>query len=420
MLLAATLSMGILQSSSTQNDLVLASFFLVFLVFIQKYHRNWQSTIWAGIAMGLSMATKGTAYLLLFFPGLLIGLHAAMISRNFRLNLLRLMAIVTTAVCLNIGIYMRSFETTGKIMTGGNTAYFIETTSPKLAVLNMLKHFLLHCLLPDHSYAIGRFAHDGSFLKRHADFEAKTNARLIQYCQQCLPDIDAPEITWKDNPLSSIVSDIHEDFSGDTLHFLLFICSLAFLFRRRHNRASSKIYLPAICLTWLLCAALLKWNIWQARLHLPVMFAWMPWSAIQLSEASSRKLRIFLTCLLLVNGTYTVFFGKPRPLSGKINQLLTRNWRDRREYYPFQAEISELTAHTANIDMQEIGLYCDEDAPVYPVFVNLGIHASSEGKISYDHTKPYLISSFPSIEGYAVLHDGAPFKLFQKEKQPIK
>jgi hypothetical protein len=68
-LIAATIPMGILQSSSTQNDLVVSFWLVCFIVFGILSVRE-QSLAWIALmslSLGLAVLTKGTAY---FFPPL--------------------------------------------------------------------------------------------------------------------------------------------------------------------------------------------------------------------------------------------------------------------------------------------------------------------------------------------------------------
>ena len=414
--LAATLSMGLLQASSTQNDLVVASFFLAFLFYLLKSQNDWQSSVLAGVAMGLALATKGTAYLYVCIPGVVLGGYNLFNSKTPKAVFAKLSAVVVLSLLMNVGIYARNISNAGKPLTGGETAYFVENKSPGLIALNVFKHTLHHVLLPDHSYVLGRCLGKTSSLLKYANFETAINAKLIQWLYCLFPGINRQEITWADCELQGISTDIHEDTCGDILHFLLIVIAIISLFWRREPNRRTIVFACSIVMTWFLVTALLKWNYWQPRLHLPIFLAIMPMVGIQLTRLCHRvSCRAILAVLLLVNGGYCVVFGKPRVLSAKIVQFIGGRWTRRADNYLFQENLSELVATIPkDTCLDDIGLYCDKDAPVYPLFVKLGIHASKTCRITYLHDRKLLISTFPDIAGYVILYDGKPFKLFMR------
>ena len=77
-LFAATMPMALLQSTSTQNDLLTAFFCLSFTFFLLRAIRqnDWKVVLFAGLSLGLALYTKGTAYLYCGLIELVIGLVA--------------------------------------------------------------------------------------------------------------------------------------------------------------------------------------------------------------------------------------------------------------------------------------------------------------------------------------------------------
>ncbi|MBQ7649873.1 MAG: hypothetical protein IJS15_02885, partial [Victivallales bacterium] len=420
--LTSTVNMGILQCSSTQNDLVVASFFLAFLYYLLRYH-DCRPSIFLALSMGLALATKGTAYVYLAVPGLLWGGLALWKSKELRRDLSLLASMVLLALMMNAGIYCRSIKATGKPLSGGGTSYFVQTCSPRLLALNSLKHHLHHCLLPDHSYVITRFAGNLSAVKRRSSFENTINAGMVELICSAFPRINAEEITWNDCELHGITADIHEDRCGEPLHFWLAVICLGILaFRMKKDAGNKKwrvgAYASACFATWLLFTALLTWNYWQTRLHLPMIISFMPMAAIVLEENLSALWRNALMILAMLGGVYCVVFGQPRVLSSKIRQIISGRSLNRTEDYLNYDNVSTLVAHIPNESKSDdIGICCDEDAPVYPVFVALGIHASAGKTILYDHEKPLLISTFENLEGYRLFYDGSPFKLLTRDAE---
>ena len=422
--LTATINMGILQCSSTQNDLVVASFFLAFLYYLLRF-RDRRPSVCLALSMGLALATKGTAYVYIAVPGILLGGMALWKSEKPKRDFLLLSSVVFLALLMNAGIYFRSIRATGKPLSGGGTSYFVETCSPRLMALNSLKHHLHHCLLPDHSYVICRFAGNISAIKRFASFETIINAGIIEWICRALPRINAEEITWNDCDLHGITSDIHEDRCGEPLHFLVIVIALGILALRLKKGSCDKnkslrAYAIACCFNWFLFTALLKWNYWQPRLHLPLFISFMPMTAILLEGHCPCLWRKIVTVLMIISGCYCVVFGQPRVLSSKIRQIISGSALNRTENYLNYDNVSALVAHIpSGVKTDDIGICCYEDAPVYPIFVLLGIHASAGKALGYDHDKPLLISTFDHLEGYKLLHDGTPFKLWMRDAASV-
>ena len=66
--MAVTMPMGILQSSSTQNDWVVSFWMICFVYFgmLFKDRQNWYYASGMAASIGLGIMTKGTAYLFIF------------------------------------------------------------------------------------------------------------------------------------------------------------------------------------------------------------------------------------------------------------------------------------------------------------------------------------------------------------------
>ena len=113
-LFAATTPMAILQSSSTQNDLITGLGCLSFAYFLLKLTRekSWKYVFYSGLSMGIALLTKGTAYIYCAAIGIVIGV-SGLVDGNWKNRFLlskKLIAVIVLALFLNTGVYSRNIN----------------------------------------------------------------------------------------------------------------------------------------------------------------------------------------------------------------------------------------------------------------------------------------------------------------------
>ncbi|MGA9397800.1 MAG: hypothetical protein WBV22_06015, partial [Anaerolineaceae bacterium] len=141
----------ILQSSSTQNDLVTGLWFLCFLAYIilsQIRTLTWIEYVFCGSTLGLGLLTKGTFYLYAFVFFLLLVL---MILRKEKLKrgLLITLVVVMTVFILNAGYWARNVITFKSPL--GTTSLIVHHvyggTLPEV-LLNPLRNLAVNLVTP--------------------------------------------------------------------------------------------------------------------------------------------------------------------------------------------------------------------------------------------------------------------------------
>ena len=155
--LAATIPMGILQGSSTQNDLVVTFWLLVFVSYVLRMMASssrsqpdllelrWQMMA-AGASLGLAVLTKGTAYI--YAMPFVLWLAFVMVKR------LRLRAIPFGLVAgalvllLNAGHFWRNVQLFGTPLSAGDESYVNEVFTPSAFVSNFIRNLSLHAGTP--------------------------------------------------------------------------------------------------------------------------------------------------------------------------------------------------------------------------------------------------------------------------------
>jgi len=117
--LAAVAPNAVLQASGAKNDLALAFFLIAAAGFALEAARTSRRSdaAWAGVAAGLALLTKGTAYV--FAPGLAVGILAA-VSGDGRRTLVRNAALIAViAFAVNAPHYARNYSYNGHPLGDG-------------------------------------------------------------------------------------------------------------------------------------------------------------------------------------------------------------------------------------------------------------------------------------------------------------
>jgi 4-amino-4-deoxy-L-arabinose transferase-like glycosyltransferase len=110
---AASIPMGLLQATSTQNDYVAALWLIclgIFVLLAIKHAPRWLEIASLGAALGLGMLTKGTFYPYAIPLGivLFIGWFIRSLKRNLRCTLAQAVTIMLIAGTLNLGYWVRN------------------------------------------------------------------------------------------------------------------------------------------------------------------------------------------------------------------------------------------------------------------------------------------------------------------------
>jgi 4-amino-4-deoxy-L-arabinose transferase-like glycosyltransferase len=306
-IVAASLPIGILESTSTQNDYVV-SFWLVCVVAfglrLLRAPSEWPSFAAFGASTGLALVTKATAYL--FVLPVLVWIGGALVNKLGRKALLRLAVAAMLALALNAGFYLRNATLFGSplgVLDEGtpSTHYLNDRLTPSLFVSNVVRNLGLNFVatpLPPVNSAAER-----AVLELH---------RLLQV------DAADPSTTWGSETFSARAAGLafDENFASNPLHLLLLLTAVLAILRRRRLWPA-----PAVALTLVLGAAfvlfsgLLRWQPWHTRLELPLFVLGAPLVAVVMQRARP-GLGAPLAGLLLASMLPWVGYNQARPLFG--------------------------------------------------------------------------------------------------------
>ncbi len=359
---ALTLPSAILQSNSTQNDLVCAVFCLSFAWFLLRYgvYGARADGLRAGLAMGLALLVKGTAYLFCGGVGLVLGL-AVLIRRRgeWRTVVVTAVAAAALAAAVNMGHWSRTFSLYGTPISGGSEPYTTETISAKGVAANIVRNAAMHVGLPAREFNLA---------------VTRGVAALLG------PEILNPKTTWQ-NCRFAVVWSRHEDRAGDFLHLVLVTAGILLLLRLRGAPAVSiRLFAGAAVMAGLLFCVYLKWQPWHMRLHVPLFMLALPAAvaALAAGRLQARGVLLGLAALCFVAGLPFLFFNQSRPLLSRYGYSTLKADRGA-QYFAGNPALREDYEGAMRFVLRsragDVGLMLGEDDWEYPLWVLAGKHA---------------------------------------------
>jgi hypothetical protein len=303
-LLTVTVPMALLQATGTQNDLVEAMW-LVTLAWAVLRFRDMPSPAnagWVGVALGLAVLTKGTAYTLAFPLMVWFGLATL---REMEWATWRPFAIVVVLFfALNSGHYLRnwaSFETPLGMAEG----YGNELASPAAVASNTLRNLTLNATTPSDKLNYQLFLRPVRW----------THNNILGL------SLDDPRTTYAERDFAYNYISASEDSAPNPLHFFLaFVVGAGYTVGALRNGHTPRLtwYLLTVIATFVLFSALLKWQIWATRLLTPLFILFVPWMAVVMSRWPRH----------LVDGIAVLFVlaALPYPLLNCNRPLISAAW----------------------------------------------------------------------------------------------
>ena len=387
---AATVPVGILQSTSTQNDYAEA-FWVVccaFLVFraIQTSPTTWQA-VGIGSSAALSILTKGTAYIYLF-PLLLLWCLNGLRRWPYRSFMRSCMVIAALIGIVNVGHWSRNLATFGSALgptedDGADhtiTTYRNEAWGIAPFASNLLRNVMLHM---------------GT---SHPLVENALERGINTFHDWLAINPSDPRITWPGEAFAIPKLAFDEDHVGNPAHLLLIVWAFGFVLG---NAASGKtqriivLYTLAVLSTFVLFCAAFKWQPWHSRLHLPFFILAAPIVALTFDQLSHRWLVSGLELLLVIaaliwlaNGHRDFYNARqlPRGLQYFASQPAKGD-----EYY----SLAQLIPSTS---CRQIGFYASADSWEYPLWPLL--HEAGMKSIRIEHVNVQNVSKDKRITGF--------------------
>lgn len=292
--LCATIPMGILQSSSTQNDYV-TSFWLVCYTYFLMAWTSQPSKIFdffmLSLSLGLALLTKGTAYIYVF-PVSAFGFILFLQQWNTQKWRYLIQAFVLgplVASLLNASHWLRNtlmFGFSHPLGVSGDIT-LTQNLNPQLFLSNIIKNATLHLVFP-------------------VNFINQRILDALEFIHEVLRvDISASETTFRFFPQFQFPANdsiFHEDVAGNLIHFFLLNLCLLLLFIKRKS-FSRKAFYYSLCILGmiLIYSFFIAWQPWASRLQLSIFVLGVPLIAIVLEALfTHQRVIVQLGCMVLL------------------------------------------------------------------------------------------------------------------------
>lgn len=305
-LLTATIPMGILQASSTQNDLVVSFWLVCFVYFGMLLIRSpGQATaLVCGGSLGLAMLTKGSAYIFAF-PFLLWLLGSGLkVHRNRFVKPIIIAGVI--AISLNAGHYWRNYSLWGNPLATDGEKLTNDRVTIQATVSNLTRNIASHTWTPIPPINYLQF-------------------RGVTFVHETLGmELSDPATSLNEMIFSPARTSLDEDYAGNGLHLLLILISVgALIVRRKSLPRALTPYTLSLAVGLLLYCMLLKWQPWGTRLQLPMFVLASPLIALALPFGNRSWTASTLAAIMLLCSTPWLFGNQTRPLWGHRSILST-------------------------------------------------------------------------------------------------
>jgi 4-amino-4-deoxy-L-arabinose transferase-like glycosyltransferase len=373
----AAIPMGILQSSSTQNDYAVA-FWLVCLAWAGMQFMKGKELQWAvvaGASLGLAVLTKGTAYLYAF--PFAVWIAFGVLRGAPRQMGLAVVCLVIPFLLLNLPHYYRNMGVFSNPLGSGEHKFANESLSAGALVSNVLRNTGLQLSSP--SDGLNQLIMD-SVAKLHESLGISLND---------------PGTTWPGTEFKIDRLTRHEDTDGNFLHVVLAVSVLLTLgfsvFFRKDVDRPVVCYVFSVVAGFFLFCLILKWQPWHSRLLLPLFVLGAPAVGVIARQHWKPSVAILAAMVLLMASLPWAVSNVSRPLvivseEGKITfPLLTG---DRNQIYfhnrpGLYHQYVKITNDLRQRNAANLGLVLSEDAWEYPLWVLIGQGSPASVRIEH-------------------------------------
>ncbi len=384
-LFCATLPNGILQATGAKNDYVLAAWMSSAAYFLMRAPNGDRvDTVLSGLALGLAMGTKGTAYL--FAPGLIAAIVIPA-RKWWCAHPTSIPLFVIFALAPNVPQYVRNLDLSGSPLGfdsaqgDGKYRWRNEVFGWRATVSNCLRHT---------SEQLG--ARSSRWNQGLYDIAVYSHKKLGL-------DANDPATTWPGSLFQPPRNANHETNAPNRWHFvILALCFLLLPFRSPRLF----LYLCGLIAGFVLFCVYLKWQPFMARMFLPLFVLACP----AVSIFRPKLVQFALAVFLLNNAKPYLLENWVRPLKGPHS--LFRTSRDDAYFndlhaWDMQAETLQSVDAAARTGCLLIGIDTNDLQIEYPFeallrernpyvqFVHVGVVNASKKYQKYDAPRPCTV-----------------------------
>ncbi len=256
-LISITIPEGILEASGPMNTYVTSFWIATTTVFLMAFNEeaSWLNTVCVGLAAGLAIFTKGTTYIVLPFFVLICWWIGTRASRIVFLK--RCVVFVALILVINGPQYLRNYRFDGSPLgvplNYGQLQLTVQDIGVRSTLANILRNISFHTTTPLESVN----------LKIEQGYRAAIQAIGVD------PD-DPRQVIWE-KPFVLNHLSFQELLAGNPLHFLALLAALGIVFVRFRDTANRMLfwYATGMTVAFVAFCAILKWQRWSSRFHLP-------------------------------------------------------------------------------------------------------------------------------------------------------
>ena len=355
-LLALALPIGIGEAATTQNDFVEAGWLAAFAALGLGFAANPTSRIWGiltGLALGLAVLTKSTAYIYVPPLILLVGAVALRRSAAWTALLPAILLGVVAYVSLNLGQYLRVYRTYHSLL-GPTGCCNNEVHTPASLASSIIRNLALQVPMGGPLEPLGRALQGGL-----AELNSLTGFDPLDPRLTTTGAIDVFQQTFWYGP----------DFAGNLVQTILILATLGWLLWSRSDRLA-KLYALALVGCFLLFSGYLKFQIWGNRLELPLLVLWAPAIAAVLLDRMRLGAGLVPLAVLVLSFNWTAHSQDAAPGYGS-NATRTEYYAGQSVHPQFPAYQDFATAILAG-GCRQVGLsFASDNVPEYPLWAML-------------------------------------------------
>ncbi len=270
---ASATPMAILQSSSTQNDLVLGVLCLSFAYFLLRFVKSYtiEDGIFTAISFGLALLTKGTGYIFCAAIGIFLGVYKifSLTEKEKKYKLVwSLGLIVVAGLVMNTGHFLRNYGLYGHPLSTANNRITTDNLSLTTTYANLIRN------------AAGQLATPLPMI----------NNMIVSATEWTLGEnINNSDATFEAAEFS-VDFRINSDYSGNLFQMVLLSLALILLpWLIKDRKSALFFYLMAVFAAIVVFNVSIKWQPWGSRLITPIFLLGSPLIAILINKTISSK-----------------------------------------------------------------------------------------------------------------------------------
>ena len=306
--LSVSIPMGLLQSTSTQNDYAVA-FWLVCLTYYVIKARECpcaKHALLVGVCLALAIFTKGTAYLVAV-PFMMVYLWD-LVAKGMKTATASLLIVSVAILLVNGGHYARNFKIYGNPISPGTGNDIICTRIDVTSVISCVTKNI------------------ATQLSSGMQVANTTLAALTNVIHNAIGvDVIDPDLT-SDRGFFILPAQVqnHEDYAPNPLHMILMLlAAVTLVLRRKQYSRETILFATATMLSFVVLSIGIKWNPFISRYFLPVFVISAPFLGLLYDETKLRPFVNSCAVALLVSSFIVLAHNQMRPLVGPKSVFVT-------------------------------------------------------------------------------------------------